>query len=130
MLSIIKVSLSIKGACFSGNMLQLRCSKYLAPCNLSYHLLQNVSHKTFSHTAVLSLMWHVSDKAHQSSSSSASDERKLSGQKIDSALPVQKSSIRFVSSVEMKHSSGKMNIRCPQTITYYILSVCYRNDTL
>jgi hypothetical protein len=50
---------------------------------------------------------HVSEKSQQSSSSSASDERKLSSQKFDSSLPVQKSSIRFVSSVELKHSSGK-----------------------
>ncbi|PNF24863.1 hypothetical protein B7P43_G12042 [Cryptotermes secundus] len=47
------------------------------------------------------------DKSHQSSSSSASDERKLSSQKFDSSLPLQKSSIRFVSSVEFKHSSGE-----------------------
>jgi hypothetical protein len=51
--------------------------------------------------------WHVSEKSQQSSSSSASDERKLSSQKFESYLPLQKSSIRFVSSVELKHSSGK-----------------------
>jgi hypothetical protein len=60
-------------------------------------------------------MWHVTDKAHQSSSTSASDERKLSSQKIDSSLSLQKSSIRFVSSVELKHSSGKMTFLSPAT---------------
>ncbi|KAJ9574016.1 hypothetical protein L9F63_008613, partial [Diploptera punctata] len=48
----------------------------------------------------------ITDKSQQSSSSSASDERKLSSQKFDSFLPQQKSSkLRFVSSVELKHSS-------------------------
>ncbi|XP_069694357.1 protein unc-80 homolog isoform X2 [Periplaneta americana] len=48
------------------------------------------------------------EKSQQSSSSSASDERKLSSQKYDSFLPQQKSSkLRFVSSVELKHSSGE-----------------------
>jgi hypothetical protein len=47
------------------------------------------------------------EKSQQSSSSSASDERRLSTQKFDSSLPHQKSSIRFVSSVELKHSSGE-----------------------
>jgi hypothetical protein len=61
-------------------------------------------------------MWHVSDKSQQSSSSSASDERKLSSQKFDSSLPQQKSSIRFVSSVECKHSSGKINCIYPKNI--------------
>ncbi|XP_021940294.1 protein unc-80 homolog isoform X4 [Zootermopsis nevadensis] len=49
----------------------------------------------------------LTDKSQQSSSSSASDERKLSSQKFDASLPQQKTSIRFVSSVECKHSSGE-----------------------
>jgi hypothetical protein len=59
-------------------------------------------------------MWHVSEKSQQSSSSSASDERKLSSQKFDISLPLQKSSIRSVSSVEFKHSSGKIDVICPK----------------
>jgi hypothetical protein len=54
--------------------------------------------------------WHVSEKPQQSSSSSASDERKLSSQKFDNSLPQHKSSIRFVSSVELKHTSGTTNL--------------------
>ena len=62
--------------------------------------------------------WHVSEKSQQSSSSSASDERKLSIQKFDSSLPLQKSSIRFVSSVELKHSSGTINLIYSTNIAY------------
>jgi hypothetical protein len=62
--------------------------------------------------------WHVSEKSQQSSSSSASDERKLSIQKFDSSLPQQKSSIRFVSSVELKHSSGTINLIYSTDIAY------------
>jgi len=62
--------------------------------------------------------WHVSEKSQQSSSSSASDERRLSSQKFDSALPHQKSSIRFVSSVELKHSTGTVNLIYSMVIAY------------
>lgn len=43
----------IKVVCFSHNIFQLRCWKWLEPYNLSYHSLGNVSHKAVSHTAVL-----------------------------------------------------------------------------
>jgi len=93
--------------------------------------------------------WHVSEKSQQSSSSSASDERKLSIQKFDSSLPQPKSSIRFVSSVELKHSSGTINLIYSTNIKYkyftpqttwrpieqcflftklYLLLVCFPDD--
>ena len=62
--------------------------------------------------------WHVSEKSQQSSSSSASDERRLSSQKFESSLPQPKSSIRFVSSVELKHSSGTINLIYSTNIAY------------
>nr|CAD7260717.1 unnamed protein product [Timema shepardi] len=51
--------------------------------------------------------WFGLDSTNRSQQSSASDERKVTCQKTDAFLPPHQKALRFVSSVELRHSSGE-----------------------